>query len=349
MPQPEDRSAGQTIPSYDDPTEAGRRARGALLFARVLDGKGGARAVGWDEAHGWRPAAEGETLWLHLDRTSPETAGFLARELGLAEVTVDLLTSNETRPRVHLEGDGLVTILRGVNMNPGAQPEDMIAMQIWADAGRVVSLRRRRLQSPRDVVDMLDARRGPCASGDLVTELIEQMVAKMSPTIVDINELIDELEDADSDRNSRGTLAEITKIRRYCLALKRFMTPQHDALLQLLRGPPGWMTEANRRDIHETVEKLRRYLDDLDVSKESALVLQDDLNNRAADQTNRTMYMLSLVAAIFLPLGFLTGLLGINVGGMPGANSADGFWVTVALLAAVFVVQILIFRKLRWF
>lgn len=349
MPTPIDVSPGLTAQAHDDPADADPGASGALLFARVLDGKGGGRPIAWADAPGWTPGAKGEVLWLHLDRTSPDTAAFLREGLGVPEVTIEVLTSNETRPRVYLEGGGLVTILRGVNMNPGAQPEDMIAMQIWADAGRVVSLRRRPLQSPRDVLGMLDAGRGPATSGDLVTELIEQMVAKMSPTIVDINELIDDLEDMESGRDSRATLAEIAKIRRYCLALKRYMTPQHDALLQLLKTPPAWMTDANRRDIHETIEKLRRYLDDLDVSKESALVLQDDLNNRAADQTNRTMYMLSLVAAIFLPLGFLTGLLGVNVGGIPGANASDGFWVTVALLAAVFVAQLLIFRRLKWF
>ncbi|MEM1194316.1 MAG: CorA family divalent cation transporter, partial [Pseudomonadota bacterium] len=82
--------------------------------------------------------------------------------------------------------------------------------------------------------------------------------------------------------------------------------------------------------------------------KESALVLQDDLNNRAAQETNKTMYMLSIVAAIFLPLGFLTGLLGINVGGMPGVDTPTAFWVVVVLLIGVMALQYYLFKKLKW-
>jgi zinc transporter len=77
-------------------------------------------------------------------------------------------------------------------------------------------------------------------------------------------------------------------------------------------------------------------------------VLQDDLNNRAAAQTNKTSYLLSIVAAIFLPLGFITGLLGMNVGGMPGVNAHDGFWIACAAMAVLVAVQLFVFRKLRW-
>lgn len=348
MPAPTDENLDLTPPVYDDTTGGGDRDI-ALLFACLLDGQGGRRPVTWAEIQEWRPTAPGEVLWLHLDRTHHDVPGFLARAVGMDTSTIQTLTSNETRPRTYMEGDGLVTILRGVNLNPGADPRDMIAMQVWSDESRVISLRRRRLQSPRDVLAALDAGVGPRTAGDLLSELIAQMVLKLGPTIADIDERIDALEGRQETRNSQSELDAVTKIRRYCLALKRFMTPQHEALMELLAEPPSWLSEDNRRKVRETVERLRRYLDDLDVSKESALVLQDDLNNRAANQTNRTMYMLSLVAAVFLPLGFLTGLLGINVGGMPGVNSTDAFWVTVAILLAVFVAQIFIFRKLKWF
>ena len=320
-----------------------------LIFAHVLDSKGRSRELLWHEIQGWRPLAPGEVLWVHLDRTVDGIADWLGDELNIASSTVAVLTSNETRPRTFIENGALTAVLRGINLNPGANPEDMIAMQIWADGSRVISLRRRRLQTPHDVIATLERGAGPKTSGDLVTELIEQMVAKMNRTIVDTNDRIDRLEVDEDDRSITETLGEITKIRRYCLALKRFMTPQHAALLDLMRAVPDWMSEDNRRDIRETIDRLQKYLDDLDVSKESALVIQHDLNNQAANQANKTMYMLSLVAAIFLPLGFLTGLLGINVGGMPGTDSPSAFWITIAVLAVLLAIQIGIFKRLRWF
>ncbi len=319
-----------------------------MLFGCVLDGSGGCRTISWDEACAWRPDAPGEVMWLHLDRTMDDVEDFLEQTLALTEPTLEAMLSNETRPRAFREGDGLVTILRGINFNPGAEPEDMIAMQIWTDANRLITLRRRRLQTPRDVLAELERSEGPKTSGDLLTRLLELMVLKMNHAIIDMNEHIDEMEADEDHKDTDGMLDKISEIRRNCLALKRHMSPQHEALVEIQRAAPDWLSEENRADIRETVDRLRRYLEDLDVSKESALVLQDDLNNRAADRMNRTMYMLSIVAAIFLPLGFLTGLLGINVGGMPGVEDSDAFWITVVLLVGVLCAQLYVFKKLKW-
>ena len=322
-------------------------ADGPLLFGCILDGRGGCQPVGWQDAKAWSPSRAGEALWLHLDRMYPDLDDWLIDALDLNEATAEVLLSNETRPRAFREKDSLVTVLRGINFNPGAEPEDMIAMQIWSDGHRLVTLRRRRLQTPRDVHAELLAGHGPATIGDLFTALAEQLVVKMNYSIVDMNDRIDEMEE-DEDTDTDELLSEIADIRRNCLALKRYMSPQHEAMLVIQKAPPPWLSEENMTDIRETGERLRRYLDDLDVSKESAIVLQDDLNNRAQAKMNQTMYMLSIVAAIFLPLGFLTGLLGINVGGMPGVNSSNAFWITCGALGVLMGFQFFIFRKLKW-
>ena len=333
---------------YPTRPEEGIDPQTGLIFTRVIHTDGRLDAIGWDEARCWVPSAQGGTLWLHLDRTVPNVVAWLGNDLGLSEATVEALTSNENRPRAFREGHTLVTILRGINFNPDAQPEDMVAMQLWSDGTRVVTLRRQRLQTPFDVLETMERGRGPKTAGDLFTELVEQTVAKMNRSIVDMNDRIDELEAADDDYPVDEILDTISDIRRNCLALKRYMSPQHEALLQIGRDPPAWLSDTNRRDIRETIDRLSRYIEDLDVSKESALVIQDDINNRATAQSNKTIYMLSIIAAIFLPLSFFTGLLGINVGGIPGTNSSDGFWITVGILVGVLAFQLFIFRKLRW-
>lgn len=91
-----------------------------------------------------------------------------------------------------------------------------------------------------------------------------------------------------------------------------------------------------------------RYLEDLDAARDRALVVLDELSNKMAESMNRTMYSLSIVAAVFLPLGFLTGLLGINIGGMPGVDSDAAFWSFVVILVVLTSIQIYVFRKLKW-
>ncbi len=321
-----------------------------FVFGCILDGQGGARQISWDEADTWKPAGANETMWLHMDRTGDNVGPWLTAHTGITENTLEALLSNETRPRAFREGHGIVTILRGINFNPDAEREDMISLQIWADPQKVISLRRRPLQTPRDVLNTLMAGHGPRDAGDLLTALIEQLTAKMRIAIVDMNTHIDEMEELDVERDEHVTLMldDIARIRRNCLALKRYMSPQHEALVEIGHDPPDLLSSENLSDIRETIDRLKRYMEDLDVSKESVIVLQDDLDSRASARTNQTMYILSVLTAIFLPLGFVTGLLGINVGGMPGVDSDMAFWVTVGLLVMLMGVQYALFKKLRW-
>ncbi|MCH2487265.1 MAG: zinc transporter ZntB [Erythrobacter sp.] len=319
-----------------------------LLFGRVLDGRGGGRPILWEEAKAWKPGAPGEVLWLHLCRNRPGVQDWLESALSIPEPTAELLTSDETRPRAFREGDTLVATLRGINFNPGAEPEDMISMQVWSDGDRLITLRRFPLQTPRDVLAQIDRGSGPPDAGATITLLAELLIGRMSQSIVDMNRVLDALEDDDPDDHAEAMLKQISTIRRNCLSLKRHMAPQHEALEQISRDAPAWFEEHDRREIAESIARLRRYMDDIDISKESAGVLQDEIRARSAASSEHATYMLTIVAGIFLPLGFLTGLLGINVGGMPGMDDPRAFWFVVAGCALLFVALIAVFRRLRW-
>lgn len=328
--------------------EAKQGNDGPVIFAREIDADGVMRSIGWDRVRVWKPQRDGNILWAHLDRNVPEVGQWLCSHLGLSAATTDAITSNQNRPRAFREGNSLATILRGINSEEGGAADDLVAMQIWADASHVVTLRRRRLQAPKDVLADIEAGATCVTVGDLVTRLVEQTVSRIGSVVLDMNDRIDELEALCEQERIEDVLTSISQIRRKCLALKRHMSPQHDALIHIARDGPEWLSADNRARIRETIDQLHHYLEDIDVSKESVIVLQDDLNNRAAAQTNKTSYLLSIVAAVFLPLGFLTGLLGMNVGGLPGTSLHSAFWISCAGMVVLVVIQLLVFRKLRW-
>lgn len=321
---------------------------GPLIFGRVLDGEGGARAVDRSEVDGWEPKAPGEVLWLHLKRDCPEVLPWLQGDLGIPEPTAEMLVSDSTRPRAFREGNAIVATLRGINFNPDAEPEDMISLQLWSDGKRLITLRKLAMQTPRDIALSLDMGQGPVDAGNAITQIVEQLVVRMNQSIVDMNDKIDELELMDMDEKHELILSKITMIRRNCLALKRHMSPQHEALDWISRTAPAWFEDHDRREIAESIDRLKRYLDDIDISKESALVLQDELRARSLASNEHATYMLTIVAGIFLPLGFLTGLMGINVGGMPGVNDGEAFWIVVAICLAIMAGQLFLFWRWKW-
>ncbi len=319
-----------------------------LLFGRILDGKGGARRIAWADVPSWSPQAEGEVMWLHILRTAPGVYEWLQTALHIPEPTAELLTSDATRPRAFREGNALVATLRGINFNAGAEPEDMVSMQLWSDGNRLITLRRDPLQTPRETLAEIDRGTGPLDAGAVITALTESMIDQMNASIVDMNDYLDLLEQANPDAEAGTMLTKIATIRRNCLALQRHMGPQHVAFEAISRDAPAWFEDHDRREMAETIARLRRYLDDIDVSKESAVVLMDELRARALASANRTNLILTIVAAIFLPLTFLTGLLGINVGGIPGADSDAAFWVVTGICLAIFFALLAFFWKWKW-
>lgn len=119
-------------------------------------------------------------------------------------------------------------------------------------------------------------------------------------------------------------------------------------IAQLSAQPLAWLTDRQRAQLREIADRTIRYLEDLDAARERAAVTQEELNSRLADQMNKTMYVLTVVAAILLPPSLITGLFGINVGGMPGTESNIGFVTVVLAIILMAVFQFLIFRRLKW-
>jgi zinc transporter len=130
--------------------------------------------------------------------------------------------------------------------------------------------------------------------------------------------------------------------------LRRYLAPQRDATARLQSEEQPWIDTREKARLREVTDRVVRYIEDLDSVRDRAAVIQDELASRLSEQMNRTMYHLTVVASIMLPLGFLTGLLGINVGGIPGSETPWAFAAVCAILAAVVAVQVVLFRRLRW-
>lgn len=299
-----------------------------------------------DAALAWQP--DQGLLWLHLDTKEDETKQWLHADNQLPQVVTAALLASETRPRANTIGDGVLLALRGVNLNPGANPVDMVSISLWIEADRIISTRRRHLLSVDDVVDSLDKHplTGP---GDLVARLADRLVRRTSDVIDRLDHQVSNLEDHAAQQSDKLNRTDLAELRRDAIALRRYLAPQREALRQLHRGKFSWLTDEDKLNLREVGDRLILYLEDLDAFRERASVLQAELASRLSEQLNRRMYLLSIVAAMFLPLGFLTGLVGINLGGIPGADSPFGFMTFTLIMLVIVGLQLWFFIRKRWF
>ncbi|MBB4302310.1 zinc transporter [Rhodobium orientis] len=301
----------------------------------VFDGKGGAREIAADDfAKTSFATGESGFAWLHLKREASATPALLAA-LDLDGYVTDALTAEETRPRCTVHGDGVLINLRGVNLHPSADPEDMISVRLWATERQVIGVSVRPLFAIGDLLAAISRGQAPVSAGDFVAKLALRLADRAEPAVADLTDAIDDLEDLSLDPEAFVSRHDLSAIRRAAILLRRYLVPQRDALSTLEIEDLPFLGERDRAHLREAADRVLRLGEELDAIRDRAQVVHDQILDQRAESLNRRMLLLSIVAAIFLPLGLVTSLLGINVGGIPGANNPDAFAIVCALLAAL--------------
>jgi zinc transporter len=225
----------------------------------------------------------------------------------------------------------------------------MVSLRMAAAEDHVVSLRHRKVMAVQDVRDQLAAGRGPTTSASLIVAIANRLTDRMGPQVQEIEDGVDDAEERVLEDAIADLRRDLASQRRMAIALRRYVAPQRDVLTRLLELRLRWFAESDLRHLREVQDRVTRYVEDLDAVRERASVTQEELSQRVAEGMNRTMYVLSIIAGIFLPLSLLTGLLGINVGGIPGADVSSAFIVVCLALVLIAVLELFIFRRMRWF
>lgn len=286
--------------------------------------------------------------WVHLDRTHSRTRDWLDTRAGLDADAIEMLMAHSTRPRSEASGQALLMTLRGVNLNQGADAEDMISIRMYLDRGRLITIEREPLQSVSAVADQLDRGVGPRTPAGVLIAIISELTNRIAPVVDRLGESLDDLEDRVIDPDKHADRTELIAARQDAIRLHRYIKPQAIALSEVLGTHDSLFDASHRRSLRESLNRVKRYVEDIDAAMSRAVVVQDELGNEIAARTNQRMYTLTIIAAIFLPLSFLTGLMGINVGGIPWASHPQGFVFVSSILVLIGLGMLAIVRWCKW-
>ncbi|OCL84325.1 zinc transporter ZntB [Arcobacter porcinus] len=312
----------------------------------VLDKKSFAKEIRIEEISEYKNSDN--LLWLHFDYTKNDAINWISNRSGIEDVAVDALLADETRPRMIVLKDNLLLSLRGVNLDADANPEDMKSIRLYISENLIISTSKEMILSVEEIIDELKHGIGVKSSSQFLVELTYKMIDRMDDTIEQIQDRTDYLEENIIDLKSLEFRNEILKIRRESIVLKRYLSPQKEALIKLSNEKISWIDEYQRVEIRETNDQLIRHIEELDTIRDKVILIQEELRNRLSEDINKKMYMLAIISATFLPLTFLTGLLGINVGGIPGSSNENAFLIFSVILVCVVVFQFLLFKRNKW-
>jgi zinc transporter len=286
-------------------------------------------------------------VWLHFDGAHTSTRSWLGQNLDLPEEFLVILNESSRSTRVELLDHGLVAVLNDVVYNPQANASNQAAT-LWVCAGRnfLVSVRSRPLRSVdrlRTAVNAGEQFRSPFA---LLVHLLRDQADVLVGIIRDTSGWVDELEDSFlqdrlPNRNALGTL------RRDLVRLQRLLAPEPGALFRMLNRPPDWVRADEAQDFRQATEEFSVVLRDMAGLQERIKLLQEEIVAHIGERTNRTVFVLTAVTVIALPINLTAGLLGMNVGGVPFNQHPAGFWIILGLLVVTTIVAGWLVLRLR--
>lgn len=314
---------------------------GCALF---LAGDGPLRRVSAEEAAAYRGPG---FVWLHVDRLEDADLPTLIGQEDIPDVAANALVATETRPRCDRIEEGALVNLRGLSEGPRDNGDRLVSIRLWVRKGRVNSVTRRPLAATRRVIDELEA--GKITDpGDLVAAFARAISTELDPEVAELGDRLDDCESALEERQVYQMRSTIAKVRAAAIAYRRFVAPDRDALLTLATLDFDWLADDDRLHIREAADRFARMAEELEAVRERAALLHEQLTDLRTEQVDQRALYISIVAFIFLPLTFITGLLGMNVEGIPYAERAWAFWGVVAFCVLVGLIVLGWFAGRHW-
>ncbi|OUM02437.1 transporter [Variovorax sp. JS1663] len=309
------------------------------------------RAIDSNSAAAWlaqQTQPDGAYLWLHFNLSHAQAERWLHRHTELSDTFFETLKDGMHSTRIERADDSLIAVINDVHFDFSFEPSDISTLWINVGPRLVVTARTKPLRS-------VDALRTAVKAGDVPrssAELLEHLLRVQADVLVNVVRGVTARVDSIEDELLTGRLdhkrARLGEMRRLLVRLQRLLAPEPGALFRLLQKPPDWLAEDDAQRLRGATEEFSVVLRDMGALQERIKLLQEEIAANVNEDTSRSLFVLTVVTVLALPINILAGLFGMNVGGIPLAEDKHGFWVLVGIVITFTVVAAWVaFRKKR--
>jgi zinc transporter len=286
-------------------------------------------------------------LWLNLDLGDDHTAATINALPSLPPPVLHMLLSRDDKPKVDTFGTVVAGIVNDYEKRPQPDARYGVRWRFVLLPNLVVTARPARCHVLAQVHD--DVLNGRCFPNplDLLAALVNEFSITSHDLLIEIGARLNECEEKLLDHEENEDSKMLGMARRNLLYLHRQVIPVFGILTNMLLQRPDWFDEDSVVEFRRIAERLDALHDDINLGRERAHTLQEDFHAQEAEQTNRRLTVLTVVSALLLPPTFITGLFGMNVGGLPLEHDSLGFFVAGAVMTASIVGMLIILRRIR--
>lgn len=290
----------------------------------------------------------GSLVWIHLTTGNEQAEAWLGAEAGLSPYVVEALTAAETRPRCDPVGIGAVINLRGLSSEELVASDPLASIRMYAHQGCVFSVTRKPLNALTGAREQAGAGR-LLDPGDLITAMAQEITEELDPVVAELGDSLDDCEEQITAHNAFELRRKVNFVRTRAIGYRRFLFPQRIALEKLASLPGDWLDDDDRLHINSAADRAARMAEELESIRERAALIHETLTDLRAEQIDQRSLIIAVAAMVFLPLTFVTGLLGMNVDGIPYAHTPWAFAVVTILCLVIAAAITLYFARRHWF
>jgi zinc transporter len=293
-------------------------------------------ALQWLEQH--KNSSDGAFIWLHFNLSNVSAEKWLHEHLDLPEEFYETLNEGSRSTRIELADHSLIAVVNDVLHDFSFEASDIATLWLSVTSNIMISARRKPLKSVdrlRNAVNHGEVFQSP---SELLTHLLRDQADVLIGIVRNAIKKVDDIEDhllADRLNHKRANLGEL---RRVLVRLQRLLAPEPAALFRLLHSPPAWVAESDVQELRQSTEEFAVVLSDMASLQERIKLLQEEIAASVNEQNNRSLFVLTIVTVLALPINIIAGLLGMNVGGIPLAQHEYGFWIVAAIVASFTII-----------
>lgn len=271
-------------------------------------------------------------LWLHFSLSNSHSRNWLKKHLNLPLSFYESLSTEIGATRMEQEAGALVAVVHDVLFDLVFDTSQIAVGTLYIDSKLAVSARLRPMRS-------LEQLRAEVRSGiafrspvDLLAHLLRDQANVLTGILRKSTLRVDKIEDQLLANRVSFSRTDLGSLRRVLVRLQRLLAPEPAAFFRMLNRPPEWISKEDLRELQQAAEEFSAVVGDSVALIERVKLLQEELAAQVNEQTNRTLYVLTLVTVLALPVNLVAGLFGMNVGGIPFTQGAYGFFLIVSLL-----------------
>lgn len=275
-----------------------------------------------------------EFLWLHFNLANAASERWMRNHLDLPDEFYETRHQGSRSTRIEQTRGELLAVVNDVGFSKDLLSAETATLWVHASQRLLVTARLKPLHS----VDLLRlaAKHGETFRSpvNLLGHLLQDQADVLVRMVRETTLKVDGIEDKLLAHLLHDHRAELAVMRRILVRFQRLLAPEPSALLRLLNRPPAWLNELDVQELREATEEFSLVLNDLAGLVERIKLLQEEVAANLNEQTNRTLFTLTVVTVLALPINIVAGFFGMNVGGIPLSDHPHGFWILAMLVVS---------------